>query len=284
MTPEAKTPGGKQPCPHCGKPASGNFCQHCGGALGGRACAQCGAKLSGAAKFCTQCGAPAAGARAGGASKRAPAGGVGAAPRHREAAAATFGGGNAPWWVAGAAMFILILVVGWNMVKPAGPVAPAGGMPGGNPAAGGSALDLNNMSPREAADRLFNRVMEAMSQGDTTGALFFQPMAVQAYERAEPLDLDGVLHQSLLEALSDPAAGLATAQRILEPEPDHVLGLGAAAQAAIALGDSAQAATYYQRLLAVYDVQYARNLAEYDGHRTLMAEMRSDAQRFLASP
>lgn len=286
MTSETKGPAPKQSCPQCGKPASGNFCQHCGSALGGRFCNKCGAKLTGAAKFCTQCGTP----TGGGGPARGGAGGPAGGGDHRQAAAATFGGSNAPWWIAGIAMFGLILVVGWNAVKPGprqGPNAmqgaPAGMTGGGNPADGMSTVDINSMSPREAADRLFNRVMESMSQGDTTGGMFFQPMAVQAYERAEPLDLDGLLHLGLLQSLSDPNAGLATAKRILEAEPDHILGLGAAAQAEIALGDSAAAADYYQHLLRVYDAQYARNLVEYDGHRTLMDEMKNDAQQFLAA-
>lgn len=210
-----------------------------------------------------------------------------AAGGHRAAAAATLGGSNAPWWIAGVAMFGLILVLGWSMVSRAGPTAPAGapaGMaPGGNPAAGQSSIDLESMTPRDAADRLFNRVMETISAGDTTNALFFQPMAVQAYERAEPLDLDGLLHEALLELLTDPTAALATTQRILDSEPDHVLGLGTAARAAEAMGDSAKAAEYYQHLLRVYDQQYARNLVEYDGHRALMAEMKDEAQRYLSS-
>lgn len=292
MTDEAKGPG-VQTCPGCGKPAAGNFCQHCGTALGSRFCTQCGAKLSGAAKFCTQCGAPAgAGAARAPAARGAAAGAAVPAASHRQAAAATIGGSNAPWWIAGIAMFGLILVVGWNAVKP-GPrqapgamqSAPAAGAAGaaGNPATGMSTVDINSMTPREAADRLFNRVMETMSQADTSGAMFFQPMAVQAYERAEPLDLDGLLHLSLLQTLADPSAGLATAQRILESEPDHVLGLGAAAQAALALGDTAQATTYYKHLVDVYDTQFGRNLVEYDGHRSLMADMRNDAQQFLAA-
>jgi hypothetical protein len=286
MTEQAKNPG-KKTCPQCGKPASGNFCQHCGSTLGSRSCTECGAELSGAAKFCTQCGAPAVKAGGRGASRRAGPGASAGVANHRQAAAATLGGGNAPWWIAGIAMFGLILVVGWNAVKPGprqAPGAAPAGMPGaaGDPAAGMSTIDLNSMTPREAADRLFNRVMAAMSQADTSGGMFFQPMAVQAYERAEPLDLDGLLHLSLLQSLADPSAGLATAQRILESEPDHVLGLGAAAQAALALGDSAQATTYYKHLLEVYDAQFGRNLVEYDGHRSLMAEMRDDARQFLA--
>ena len=288
MTQETQGGAQKQPCPQCGKPSSGNFCQHCGAALGGRFCNQCGAKIPGTARFCTQCGA-----QVGGAGRPATAAGAPpAAMGHKAAAAATLGGHNAPWWIAGVAMFGLILVMGWTMVNRAGPQAAAGapgggGMPpgagAGNPAAGQSTVDLNSMTPREAADRLFNRVMQTLSSGDSTNALFFQPMAVEAYERAEPLDLDGILHEALLQLMTDPAAALATSQRVLESEPDHVLGLGTAARAAIAMGDTAKAKEFYQHLLRVYDKEYARNLVEYDGHRQLMAEMQGDAQRFLGS-
>jgi len=240
--------------------------------MGERFCIQCGAKLTGPARFCTQCGAAQPGAKVGGGASR------------RSAAAATVGGSNAPWWIAGIAMLGLILVVGVTMVKPAGPAAPAGGMPpaGGNPAAGQSAVDLSSMSPREAADRLFDRVMRTVSAGDTAGALAFQPMAVQAYQGAEPLDLDGLFHQALLEALVDPQAALATTQRMLAQEPDHILALGEAAQVSLQMGDTTQAEEYYRHLVRVYDAQFARNLVEYDGHRNIMVEMKSAADAFLA--
>lgn len=265
--------GGGSKCPKCGKAGSGKFCQHCGSPMGENFCNQCGAKVSGGARFCNQCGAPQAGAKGGG------GGG------HRAAVAATVGGSNAPWWIAAVAMLGLILVLGVNMVKPAGPAAPTGGMPpagGGNPAAGQSAVDLSSMSPREAADRLFDRVMRTVSAGDTAGALAFQPMAVQAYESAEPLDLDGLFHQALLEGLADPAAALATTQRMLALEPDHLLALGEAAQASLDLGDTAQAEEYFRHLVRVYDTQFARNLVEYDGHRNIVVEMKSTADAFLA--
>lgn len=267
----------KQPCPQCGKPAAGNFCTHCGAALGGRFCTKCGAKLSDTAAFCNQCGA------------KAP-GGAGAPPvgggARRAAAAATVGGNNAPWWIAGAAMFILILVVGYTMVRPEGPAAPAG-MPSGagggvDPNAPGT-TDISQMSPREAADRLFDRVMRTISAGDTAGALGFQPMAVQAFELAEPLDMDGLFHLALLQQLSDPGAALGTARRMLETEPDHVLALGIAGESAAAQGDLEAAKEYFQRLVAVYDAQFARNLPEYGAHQNAMVTMKSTAESFLAS-
>ena len=269
---ETKGGGAKQNCPQCGKPAAGSFCQHCGAALGGRFCNKCGAKLTGGATFCNQCGAKAPAGNGGGA----------AAPSRRAAAAATIGGGNAPWWIAGVAMFVLILVVGWSMVRPQEQAAPSGAAAG----MGGGAVDPNNpgttdisqMSPREAADRLFDRVMRTISAGDTAGALGFQPMAVQAFEMVGELDLDGMFHLALLQQLSDPAAALATAKRMLEAEPDHILGLGMAGEASAAMGDQAAAQEYFQHLLRVYDVQFARNLVEYDGHRNLMTQMKATAE------
>ena len=95
------------------------------------------------------------------------------------------------WWIAGIAMFGLIVVVGWSMVRPGPPPTPGGGpaAPAGAPAAGQAPVDLSSMSPLDAANRLFNRVMTTLEAGDTAGALGFQPMAVQAYEMIEPLDL-----------------------------------------------------------------------------------------------
>jgi hypothetical protein len=192
-------------------------------------------------------------------------------------------------------MFVLILVVGWTMTRPEGPavapggVAPAGGAPAGMPpgsgvpATGQSTLDLSTMSPREAADRLFDRVMRTIAAGDTAGAISFQPMAVQAYQVMEPLDLDGLFHQSLLELLVDPAAALATAERILELEPDHILGLGAAAEAALGTGDEARAAELYAQIVEAYGREANRPLVEYQGHSGLMTQYLTTAQAFQAS-
>jgi len=267
---ETKGGGAKQSCPQCGKPAAGNFCQHCGAALGGRFCTKCGAKLTAGATYCNQCGAK---APAGG---RAPAG----APAPAVGAAAP-GGGNAPWWIAGVAMFGLILVVGWSMVRPERQATP-GGMGGGavDPGSPGT-TDISQMSPREAADRLFDRVMRTISAGDTTGALGFQPMAVQAYELVGELDLDGMFHVALLQQLTDPAAALATAKKMLETEPDHILGLGMAAEASAAMGEEAATREYFEHLLRVYDAEFARNLVEYDAHRNLMTQFQASAEAFV---
>jgi tetratricopeptide (TPR) repeat protein len=259
--------GARPLCPECGKAATGNFCQNCGAKLGGRFCDQCGAKTSPAATFCNQCGA------------KVPGGG------RKAAAASIVTGQNLPWWIAGVAMFVLIVVLGVNMVQPGGPsVAPA--VPGAVApfaAGGGTPPDLSTMTPREAADALYNRVMTYVSQNDSTGAQAFMPMAIAAYDRARPLDHDGLFHLSLLNRTAmNLDAALANAREVLQQDGDHLLALTAAAQAAGELGDGAAAETYYQRVLDVWDAQMARALPEYADHAVFLQSVRGEAEAYLA--
>ena len=256
-------------CPECGKPSTGNFCQHCGAKLGGRFCNKCGAELGGGARFCNLCGEKVAG------------GGRVAAGARREAAVESVGGQNLPWWIAGAAMFALIVFIGVRMVTPTGtaapaqPTAPIAGGPGTPP-------DISQMSPREAADRLFDRVMRYVSANDSVQAQAFLPMALGAYERAQPLDHDGLFHLSLLNrAAGNLDEALANAQQVLAEEPNHVLALAAAAEAASEMGDRDAAMGYYRQVLDVIDAETARGLPEYLARQTIMESVRSDAEAFL---
>jgi tetratricopeptide (TPR) repeat protein len=186
-----------------------------------------------------------------------------------------------PWWIAGAAMFVLIVIVGVSMVGPAGPVAPTTG-PAGGASIGGQPPDLSAMSPREAADRLYTRVMMAAEEGDSLEAQQFMPMAIAAYERAMPLDHDGLFHLSLLQRTAgDFETALLTAEGILDQDPDYILGLLAAAQAATELGRDDQATAHYEHLIAVFDAQVARALPEYEMHAPIMTSARNDAEAFL---
>jgi len=259
------------PCPSCKKPATGNFCQHCGGALGGRFCNQCGGKVAANATFCNQCGS------------NVGEGGGGSGTR-RDAATAALGGSNLPWWIAGGAMFVVIFFTAMSMVRPAGPAVPAGGAPTTvNPATQMGTTDISQMTPLEAADRLFDRIMRSLSAGDTASAVQFAPMAISSYERARPLSLDATFHLSMVNrAAGDLEAALAAALEILEQHPTHLLGLAAAGEAAHELGRGDEAVGYYQSLVDVYDDEMAAPLQEYMDHSGIVGTLKQDAEAFLA--
>ena len=171
-------------CPSCSRPAEGaSFCPHCGTALGGQSqCAACDASLPEGASFCNQCGTPAGSSPVQKAST--PAG-----PGRRES--------NLPWIVAGLALVGLIAVLVFPRLFPDEPastvVAPVSG--------GAASIDLSSMTPRQAADRLFNRVMSSVAAGDSAQARTFLPMAIGAYARVQGLDLDGRYHLAVLLSL-----------------------------------------------------------------------------------
>jgi len=254
-------------CPKCGKAASGSFCQECGAKVGGHFCQECGGELSATAKYCNQCGNRIL------------------VSEHRAAATATLGGKNLPWWIAGAAMLALIAALGIQMMQRGGPsippAAPVTGQSGGG-AMTGSPPDLSTMTPVEAANRLFNRVMAAVTAGDSTEAQQFMPMAIGAYERARPLDNDGLFHLSMLQRTAmQLEAALETAEEILEDNSDHLLGLSAAAKAAAELGRGDIAAAYYERVLEVYESQIEQDIAEYMDHTPITDNLRTEAEAFL---
>ena len=254
-------------CPKCGKAASGSFCQECGAKVGGHFCQECGGELSATAKYCNQCGNRIL------------------VSEHRAAATATLGGKNLPWWIAGAAMLALIAALGIQMMQRGGPsippAAPVTGQSGGG-AMTGSPPDLSTMTPVEAANRLFNRVMAAVTAGDSTEAQQFMPMAIGAYERARPLDNDGLFHLSMLQRTAmQLEAALETAEEILEDNSDHLLGLSAAAKAAAELGRGDIAAAYYERVLEVYESQIEQDIPEYIDHAPITDNLRTEAEAFL---
>lgn len=144
------------------------------------------------------------------------------------------------------------------------------------------ALELAAADVRHAADGLFNQVVDAAVAGDTMQLQAFLPMAVMAYQEAFPLDADGLFHLSTLQRIGNtPEESLASARWLLERDPNHLLGLGAAAEASLELGWDDEASSYYARLVKVFDVQADRPLAEYLGHSALLERMKGDAEAFL---
>jgi len=248
-------------CPGCGKESQGRFCPHCGTPLQAGLCTECGARLGAGVRFCTQCGTRVAGAPS--------------QPR--------LGSGNLGWYIAAGVLALLILAVGIQMAFFREPAPTATGTPlSGAPAMGGAAGNGPGPltgTPREQADRLFNRIMTAREAGDTAQVNLFMPMALQAY-RGLDLDYDGLYHLAMLENISgDPATALATAGRILEAYPDHLLGLATAGEAATRQGDTATARKHWQHYLDVYEKERGKTLQEYVDHARILPEYEATARQ-----
>jgi hypothetical protein len=241
-------------------------------------CPSCGSGNAARAKFCGDCGerlAPAAApapATAGGAER----GGILASPILR-------------WFAAGtvvlalhAAAIILALRGGAGgssaSTISAAPLAPFASGQGSLGASG--TTDISNMSPREAADRLYDRIARATEGGDTAQVAFFGPMALQAYAAVSPLDPDARLHIGLIHlALDDAAGAAAQADTIGRSAASHLFGPMLRARAAQARGDQATLRAAYRTFLQNYESERARRLDEYELHNTMLAQARDEARR-----
>ncbi len=264
-------PASSATCPNCSAPASGRFCASCGAPLEGAVCSTCHAALTPGAKYCHRCGT-AAGA------------GTGAAPT----AARGDGGGfpaALPWAVAGIALLALIALLAGqrfngaraSQTSPtasAGAVAPdAGGMGGaGVGMAPVRAPDISQMSPRERADRLYDRVMRLSEEGKQDSVALFAQMGISAYQMLPEQDADTRYDMGRIAEVAG-ALPLARAQAdsILGSDPDHLLGLILAISTARAAGDSAGVRTFEARLVSAQTSELARNLPEYQRHEREIA-------------
>lgn len=245
-------------CPQCGADAAGKFCAECGTEIRQAVCPSCGKAVQVGASFCIFCGAPL---------------------RRRRPVGASAGGKRVLW---ATGLFAGVLIVGagyWALARDEVEEAPAPRPAAGLTPTAGMPPDLSSMTPREAADRLYDRIMRAASAGDTAEALAFLPMALDAYDLVFPLDADGHYHVSLLHALGgDYQMAREAAEGALADAPNHLLLLGAAAQAASQLGDDDGANAYYARFMEAWDSEQARGLEEYSMHAIPLAEMRAAAE------
>lgn len=263
-------------CRQCGATGSGKFCSGCGAPLAGATCAACRAPLTPGAKFCHRCGTPA---------------GLGAADT-------TAGRGESrgferalPWSVAAIALVALIaLVAGQRFGKRTPNDAAASPDAGTAPAAMGlggagqqfprARTDIASMSPEEAAERLFNRVMSYAERNQLDSAQLFSPMAIAAYQRIENPTADQRYDLGRIAAVTgNDEIATAEADTILASNPTHLLGLILGAEAARLRNDQAKARTYVQRFVAAVPAEKGKNLPEYQQHANDINAALEDAKQ-----
>lgn len=238
-------------CPSCGADASGRFCSSCGANMSAGPCASCGATLSPGARFCHRCGTALGGSAT-----------AAAQPRSFSS--------SLPWAVAGIALLALIaLVAGQRFSRTASEAPPAGPDGGAAPFASGAAQapDISNLTPAEAAIRLYNRVMSQHERGRTDSVQIFAPMAIMAYQALGQLDLDQHYDVGRIAAVAgDEALARAEADTILAKDPNHLLGLILAGNAARMRKDAAAEQSYHDKLVAAAPAERKKQLPEYTAH------------------
>ncbi|MCC6244669.1 MAG: zinc ribbon domain-containing protein [Gemmatimonadaceae bacterium] len=235
-------------------------------------CDQCGAALVPGARFCRACGhavtdgpLPMVGGSAPAAVARAP----------RPLAV------TAPWWVASVG---LLLASAYILNQPVVPSAPSGmGAPpmaageggGGGDApfangggGGGTPPDISNMTPRERASRLHDRVMRYVEEGKTDSAAIFAPMALSSFSMlGDALDAHARYdYGRIAQETGDLTLAAAQADTILRASPTHLLGLALAANTATKAGNAAAATQFWQRFRDARSAEMAKNLEEYQAH------------------
>jgi hypothetical protein len=138
------------------------------------------------------------------------------------------------------------------------------------------------MTPREQADRLFDRVMTASENGNTQEVSFFGPMALQAYTMIGPLDTDARFHIGLMDAsLSNPAGALAQADTIEKATPRHLFISLIRWEVANRAQDTAGMRRAYRQFLDHYDKEMASAKEEYTMHRRRLEQFRDEARGAL---
>lgn len=255
-------------CPKCGSDEGGKFCSKCGAEVrkkaGGAKCSRCGKGLEPGAMFCAECGEPTG---------------------HRPAKGAA---AYLPWALSGLALVAfavaLTMFIQGQTATRVGDMPPTGALPvaervnpDGTPVTGGSAgpggVDLASMTPRQAADRLFDRVMREDEAGNEAQAQQFATMAIQAYGMLPPaeIDPDAHFHLALLNLVLDDADGAdREADIMLSLDGQHLLALAIKARIADARGDSGALAAAYNRFLDALPAGLTSGRPEYEMHDNML--------------
>lgn len=232
-------------------------------------CRNCGEPLIPGANFCHHCGTSA------GAPPAAPT------ARRRQ---------DVQGWNWKTILFFIVVVTAWSalLLFVALKFLPGKNASVANPHAGLAVpaesvpppVDLSTMTPRQAADRLFNRVMAADERGDRAEVMQFGPMALEAYKLVDLLDADARYHIGLISLLLGDLDNVRRQINNLESEaPDHLLGLALSIKAAEKVGDGKAASIARARFAGAYDVEIGKGRPEYEAHRVTLESLRAATMR-----
>ena len=273
MTEQQETPTA---CAVCSTPGTGRYCASCGSPLRFSECAACKTTLAAGARYCHQCGVP-----------------VGKRRDLATGAVSPVTGSGTRTLVRTAAAVAAIAVVSWfagSWFKGSSSTTDATRLPldaasSSAANAGTRAPDISQLSPRERADRLFNRVMLLSGEGKTDSVRFFAPMALAAYEMLEPLGADERYDMGrIAEVAGALPVAMAQADTILAQNPDHLLGLVLGARVAALTRDGAAKQSFAARLLAANPAESRKQLPEYQRHAEDISRAVEDARRTLSTP
>ncbi len=249
-------------CPSCGAATTGKFCSDCGAPVRGALCAACRTILTPGARFCHRCGL-AVGANTATQSTPLPSRST-PAPQHT-------GSQFLPWSIATLAFIAVVAILaGQRFGSSDNPVAPLGEPQGpmGDVQGVVRAPDISALSPRERADRLYDRMMRLASENKKDSVQFFAPMALSAYSSLGPLDLDLRYDFGRVAEISENlAVAQAQADSILAENSTHLLGLILAGRVAALRGDNARRDELARRLLQSEPAETKKALEEYTRHR-----------------
>ncbi|MFN8582522.1 MAG: hypothetical protein U0163_16300 [Gemmatimonadaceae bacterium] len=174
-----------------------------------------------------------------------------------------------PWSIAALAFIAVLAILAGQRF---GSNAAAGEAPQQSSLSGGPGVvrapDISSLTPRERADRLYDRLMRLASENKSDSVQFFSPMALSAYEALGPLDTDlRYDYGRIAEISGNLDVAQAQADSILRQNPTHLLGLILAGRVATLRGNTARSATLAKQLLQAEPAESKRGLDEYTRHR-----------------
>jgi hypothetical protein len=174
------------------------------------------------------------------------------------------------WGIAGLALIaftVFALAWAWGSSRNEGTgTVIASPVDNGTP---GRPPDIASMTPRERAERLYDRAMMAKESGKLDSANFFATMAMRAYDALDDRTLDDRYDRGRLALVAGQvAAARAEADTILAARATHLLGLLLAEDAARAAGDDAAAVAAHRKMLELGASERQAGLPEYQSHAT----------------